>query len=217
VLSFYGRIGHSPGTLSLTNKIARSHQFYDRFRKDGLGSALFVSRQAWVLPHHVMPFKVRNIPRNLLSFASRAVKATLFIGASTEMSISDSNRVTLSKSQVDAFGNPLAHLAFNFSEEDVRLLDSCRTLIREMYRKLGGTRVYEAEVSWGRHHQGTCRMGDNPQASVVDRNLRIHEAPNVYVCGSEVFVTGGAMPPCLTITALAHRLADHLVVRLREG
>jgi choline dehydrogenase-like flavoprotein len=53
-------------------------------------------------------------------------------------------------------------------------------------------------------------MGDNPKTSVVDRNLRVHESPNLHVCGSEVFVTGGGLQPVLTITALAHRLADHL-------
>jgi glucose dehydrogenase len=72
-------------------------------------------------------------------------------------------------------------------------------------------------VTWSRHHISTCRMGDDPKTSVVDRNLRVHESTNLYLCGSEVFVTGSAAPPVLTITALAHRLADHLVARLRQA
>ena len=60
-------------------------------------------------------------------------------------------------------------------------------------------------------------MGRSPATSVVDAELRVHEAPNLYVCGSEVFVTGGAMQPSLTIVALALRLGDHLAARLRTG
>ena len=79
----------------------------------------------------------------------------------------------------------------------------------------GGVR--EAEVAWSRHHQGACRMGTNPRSSVVDRDLRVHESPNLYVCGSEVFSTGGAMQPSLSIAALSLRLADHLTERLKSG
>jgi choline dehydrogenase-like flavoprotein len=143
-------------------------------------------------------------------------KPTLYIGASIEMRISDSNRVVLSDKIKDCFGNPLAHLICNYADEDLRTLERSRELIRGIYRKLGATDVEEIEVSWSRHHQSTCRMGDDPGTSVVDRNLRVHDSPNLYLCGSEVFVTGGAMQPCLTISALAHRLADHLASRLGE-
>jgi len=57
---------------------------------------------------------------------------------------------------------------------------------------------------------GSCRMGDNPKTSVTDRNLRVHQSPNLYVAGSAVFVTSGASNPTLTIAALSHRLADCL-------
>jgi choline dehydrogenase-like flavoprotein len=162
-----------------------------------------------------MPLKLSNIPRNLASIIGRLKKATLYIGATIEMKLANSNRVALSENQFDCFGNPIAHLHFNFSEEDLASLQRCREYILSFYEKIGATDIFEAPVSWSRHHQGTCRMGDNPETSVVDRNLRVHEAANLYVCGSEVFVTGGAMQPCLTIVALAHRLADHLAESLR--
>jgi choline dehydrogenase-like flavoprotein len=53
-------------------------------------------------------------------------------------------------------------------------------------------------------------MGSNPRTSVVDRDLKVHGVPNLYVCGSEAFVTGGSMQPCLTIVALALRLGENL-------
>jgi choline dehydrogenase-like flavoprotein len=60
-------------------------------------------------------------------------------------------------------------------------------------------------------------MGDSPEKSVVDRNLRVHESPNLYVLGSSVFVTGGASHPTVAITALAHRLGEHLTTVTKEG
>ena len=209
-VNFYAKIGHTKSTLLPTNKIGRSHQFYDDFRKEGLGSVLFVFRQAWVLPHHNMPLKLANIPKNLMSIVGRLKKATLYAGATIEMELSSTNRVVLSKDKFDCFGNPIAHLEFNFTEKDLRTLEGCRTYIRDFFRKIGTDDYFEAQISWSRHHQGTCRMGTNPNASVVNENLKVHDAANLYVCGSEVFVTGGAMQPCLTISALAHRLSDHL-------
>jgi len=216
-VNFYAKISHTKSTLYPSNKIGRSHQFYEDFRKEGLGSVLFVFRQAWLLPHHNMPFKLSNIPRNLASIIGRLRKATLYIGATIEMKLTDSNRVVLSEDQFDCFGNPIAHLKFNYSEEDLKTLQKCREYILSFYRKIGASDIFEAPISWSRHHQSTCRMGDNPSASVVDRNLKVHETENLYVCGSEVFVTGGAMQPCLTISALAHRLSDHLIKRFISG
>jgi choline dehydrogenase-like flavoprotein len=57
---------------------------------------------------------------------------------------------------------------------------------------------------------GGCRMGDDPATSVVDRNLRTHDHPNLYICDASVFVTPGGAQPSQTIQALATRLADHL-------
>jgi choline dehydrogenase-like flavoprotein len=215
-VNFYGKIPHTKSTLFPSNKIGRSHQYYEDFRNDGLGSSLFVFRQAWVLPHHNMPLKLSNIPKNLLSIIGRLKKATLYAGATIEMELCSSNRVTLSRDRFDCFGNPIAHLELNFSDADLRTLESCRRYIRNFYSRIGTEEYFEAPLSWSRHHQGTCRMGSNPQTSVVDENLKVHDADNLYVCGSEVFVTGGAMQPCLTISALAHRLADHLVDHLSQ-
>ncbi len=129
----------------------------------------------------------------------------------------DENRVTLSKNAKDCFGNPLAHLTYNLTEEDRKMLVGCRELTLEIFRRLGVHVIREAAPAYSRHHIGTCRMGDNPTTSVVDRNLRVHECPNLYIGGSETFVTGGAVGPVLTIVALAHRLAEQLDSRLRLG
>jgi choline dehydrogenase-like flavoprotein len=216
-VSFTGTLPHSWGTIVPTNKIARTHQFYSSYRAEGLGSVFPVIRQAWVLPNHIAKFRLANLPRTFVSGLSRVFRAPLFVGCGTEMTISPANRVTLSRSRTDLFGNPIAHLIMNYSDEDRRLLDRARGLLRGWLSQLQVGNVRELEVAWSRHHQGACRMGQSPATSVVDADLRVHETPNLYVCGSEVFVTGGAMQPSLTIVALALRLGDHLAGRLRQG
>jgi choline dehydrogenase-like flavoprotein len=52
---------------------------------------------------------------------------------------------------------------------------------------------------------GTCRMGDDPRTAVVDRNLRAHDHPNLYIVGAATFPTITASPPTLTIAAFALR------------
>jgi choline dehydrogenase-like flavoprotein len=57
---------------------------------------------------------------------------------------------------------------------------------------------------------GTTRMGSDPRTSVVDPSLRTHDLSNLWLVGSSVFPTGGAMNPTLTIAALALRAAEAL-------
>lgn len=57
-------------------------------------------------------------------------------------------------------------------------------------------------------------MGDDPRTSVVDRDCRVHTAPNLYIAGPSLFPTYGFANPFLTIAALSYRLADCLAVRV---
>jgi len=59
------------------------------------------------------------------------------------------------------------------------------------------------------HHLGSTRMGNDPATSVVNPDLRLHGADNVYCAGGSVFPTSGCANPTFTICALSIRLADH--------
>ena len=53
-------------------------------------------------------------------------------------------------------------------------------------------------------------MGDDPRESVVDRDCRAHDVPNLVVCDGSVFPTATAVNPSLTIEAIAARTANRL-------
>ena len=57
-------------------------------------------------------------------------------------------------------------------------------------------------------------MGDDPAASVVDRDCKAHELDNLYVADTSVFPSIGAVNPALTAMANAARVGDRLYERL---
>ncbi|HWP91065.1 MAG TPA: GMC family oxidoreductase [Thermodesulfobacteriota bacterium] len=173
-------------------QLGRSHQFYEQFKKQGMGSVI------------------------LAFYWEPKTPGILKIAATLEMRPMDKNLVSLASDLKDYFGSPGLDVSLSFSDDDIRTMDHARSLVKSIYSELGGGDVQEEPMSWSHHHIGTCRMGDDPKRSVVDRNLRVHDSPNLYVASSAVFVTGGAAHPTLSITALSHRLADHLIARLRD-
>ena len=60
------------------------------------------------------------------------------------------------------------------------------------------------------HEAGTLRMGDDPEASVVDPDQRFWGVSNAYVADLSVAPTCGSANPLQPGTALARRLARHL-------
>jgi choline dehydrogenase-like flavoprotein len=117
------------------------------------------------------------------------------------------NRVQLSD-EVDEYGVPRPLVTFNYGDNEQALRDEAHRIGREI---LEGGGAVEVLISEGNDHtMGGCRMGDDPSSSVVDRDLKAHDHPNLYLCDASVFVTPGGAQPSQTIMALATRLADHL-------
>jgi len=74
-----------------------------------------------------------------------------------------------------------------------------------------------AEQNVGFHLLGTCRMGNDPGTSVVDRYHRCHEVPNLFICDGSSLVTSGRGQPTMTIQALAFRAAEHIAEAARRA
>jgi choline dehydrogenase-like flavoprotein len=77
---------------------------------------------------------------------------------------------------------------------------------------LGG----EDNLNYG-HPCGTCRFGDDPAASVLDRNNRAHDVENLYAVDSSFFPSSGGNNPSLTIAANALRVSEAIHSRLASG
>jgi choline dehydrogenase-like flavoprotein len=64
------------------------------------------------------------------------------------------------------------------------------------------------------HQAGTCRFGDDPATSALNRDCRAHELDNLYVVDTSVFPSIGAVNPALTAMANSLRVGDHVLERL---
>jgi choline dehydrogenase-like flavoprotein len=82
---------------------------------------------------------------------------------------------------------------------------------RRLVQMLGRRRVFcltsKNNLNFG-HPCGTCRFGDDPAASVLDRNNRAHGIANLYVVDASFFPSSGGANPSLTIAANALRVAE---------
>ena len=61
---------------------------------------------------------------------------------------------------------------------------------------------------------GTCRIGDDPRTSVLDRHCRAHEVSNLFVTDGSFMPSGGAVPFTFTIYANAMRVGQRIVEQL---
>jgi choline dehydrogenase-like flavoprotein len=73
------------------------------------------------------------------------------------------------------------------------------------------------EARGGAHNRGTCRMGNDPKTSVVDKYHQAHDVPNLFIVDGSNLVTGGRNHPTLTIEALAFRASEHIVRAAKDG
>ena len=64
------------------------------------------------------------------------------------------------------------------------------------------------------HACGTCRFGDDPASSVLDRDNRAHDLDNLYVLDASFFPSSGGINPSLTIAANSLRVGEKIARRL---
>lgn len=132
----------------------------------------------------------------------------LAMGPSVECLPDPDNRVTLALDKRDPLGLPRPRIAFRWGSYEQAGMTVAMEYVQGLMNALGATQVRSVgPVTDSAVMGGTCRMGDDPKTSVVDRNLRSHDHANLYIVGSSTFPTITASPPTLTIAALALRTA----------
>lgn len=138
-----------------------------------------------------------------------------------EMRPDDANRVELASAR-DANGVPLPRVRHACGELERRSLVELWNTLRAELAANGLGRLdgdLEHADPWpidqdASHHMGSTRMGTDPRTSVVDADLRLHGARNVWLAGASVFPTSGCANPTMTIVALSIRLARRLRAEL---
>jgi choline dehydrogenase-like flavoprotein len=167
-------------------------------------------RAPWGQDHHAW-FR-RRFGRSLAAFA---------IGDDLPQ---PSNRVTLSTEARDGDGLPAPRIEYRPHENDIRMMRFALERLKDLasavdafdYRLhdyVSPEGVYQTPA-W--HLLGTCRMGEHPETSVINRWHQAWDVPNLYIVDGSALATGGAVNPTATICALALRAAEHLRENFRD-
>lgn len=124
-------------------------------------------------------------------------------------------RVQLDPKVKDHWGIPVARLSGYRHPNDVEVGRFLAGKAQEWLQEAGAvstwTEVPGPDFGGGPHQAGTCRMGNDPRTSVVDRYCRVHDMDNLFVVDASVHVTNGGFNPGLTIMAVAYCASAHML------
>ena len=126
------------------------------------------------------------------------------IGANGDCLPYDHNYLELSDER-DEFGVPKARVNFSYGENETRMSEHAARLMTACWEAAGAKDIWTFERS--AHTIGTCRMGADPGANVVDGFGRSHDVANLWISDNSTFPSAVAANPALSIMALALRSA----------
>jgi choline dehydrogenase-like flavoprotein len=158
----------------------------------------------------------REYKRMLGEYFNRTVYLT---GHTTSLPV-ESNSVSLDPTVKDVWGRPALRMTYRDHPDDLATMKFLQDRSMELLEAAGAGRAWPypvAESTFTAHLLGTCRMGDDPASSVVNRHHRTHDVPNLFICDGSSFVTSGRGQPTMTIQALAFRAAEHIARFARRG
>ncbi len=145
----------------------------------------------------------------------KAFKQTVSImGPVQEIPVFDA-RIQADPKLKDHWGIPAGRMSGGKHPHTMEVARFLAAKAAEWLNAAGAVRIWTRPsgpgLSGGQHQAGTCRMGNDPKTSVVDRDCRVHDVDNVYVIDASVHVTNGGFNPALTILANAYRASERLV------
>ena len=111
--------------------------------------------------------------------------------------------------ELDETGLPKPRIHFTWGENERKLNDHAERLMRKIWAVAGARDIWA--FPRGAHTIGTCRMGSSARDSVVDRDGRSFDIPNLFISDNSTFPSALSVNPALTIMALALRTADRFL------
>jgi len=143
-----------------------------------------------------------------------------FDGHTTSLPLA-SNNVTLDPNYQDKWGRPALRCTYSDHPDDIATMKFFYEKTVELMEAAGAIKHsggYPENGQTGNVHLlGTCRMGDDPSTSVIDRFHRAHDVPNLFISDGSSLVTSGRGQPTMTIMAMAFRAAENIIQSARRG
>jgi choline dehydrogenase-like flavoprotein len=125
----------------------------------------------------------------------------------------ETNSISLDPTVKDAWGVPAIRMTYSDHPQDLKLNKYFAERSEELLHASGATQTWQLPVEsqeFAVHLLGTCRMGNDPKTSVVDKYNRAHDVRNLFIVDGSSLVTSGRGQPTMTIQALAFRAGDNV-------
>jgi choline dehydrogenase-like flavoprotein len=132
----------------------------------------------------------------------------------------DSNRVELDPTLKDAWGLPAMRVTYKDHPDDLKNAAFLVGHATQLAEAAGALKVWPEPIAPQTnsvHLLGTCRMGNDPRTSVVDKFNRTHDVRNLFICDGSSMVTSSRGQPTMTISALAFRAGENIAAFARRG
>jgi choline dehydrogenase-like flavoprotein len=154
------------------------------------------------------------------TFLAESYTHTFEVAGHTTSLPVETNTITLDPLQKDRWGRPGLRVTYRDHPDDLAAMRFMQDRAVEILEAAGAIRTWRTpivESTVGVHLLGTARMGNDPRTSVVNRDHRAHDVPNLFICDGSSMVTSGRGQPTMTIQALAFRAADRIATLARSG
>ena len=133
----------------------------------------------------------------------------------------ETNHVSLSKDEKDAWGIPLLKMNISYDDNDVKSMHDFMNQASEMLDIAGAKNIVQHDTQQAPgldiHEMGGVRMGKDPKTSILNSWNQVHSCPNVFVTDGSSMVSTSTQNPSLTFMAITARAANHAVEELKKG
>ncbi len=145
----------------------------------------------------------------------------IFMGMQGETIPKYENHVRLSSDQQDAWGIPLLVTSVGYDANDEKMYKDFLIQGAEMLEKAGCKVIDTGDTKQAPgldiHEMGGCRMGKDPNTSLLNKWNQLHACKNVLVTDGACMTSVGNQNPSITFMALTARAANHAVEELKKG
>jgi len=221
----YGRFEHPLNEYKSMSVSRIIHDFYETDPKRGFYGGGGID--ARFLPGTPIFFGLAGLPPGAPIWGAdykRMLKeyfnyTVTLAGHTTSLAV-ETNSISLDPNAKDKWGRPAIRTTYKDHPDDMQMAHFLNDRSREILEAAGAEEVWVPEYveqTLGAHLLGTCRMGDDPNVSVVDRYHRSHDVRNLFICDGSSMVTSGRGQPTMTIMALAFRAAEHIAGFAKRG
>jgi choline dehydrogenase-like flavoprotein len=131
------------------------------------------------------------------------------------------NHVAIDPQVKDAWGIPVLRFHCKYTDNEFNMAKDAADTLAEVCHNAGWEVLHKNDQMFppghSIHELGTCRMGDDPKISVLNKWNQSHDIRNLFVVDGSSFVTGGSQNPTMTILSLSMRASEYLAAQLRAG